>query len=102
GLSATNFYPLVNSSWPRVNFSDWLDTKWQFPAAGWNIASRYLDDDEYLAAPKTVDQYQSVDFLWQRTPWQAEDFSPASRQDSGLSFLLPYYMGRFHGFILEG
>ncbi|MHA1999705.1 MAG: hypothetical protein ACTSU9_16470, partial [Promethearchaeota archaeon] len=38
GLSATNFYPLVNSSWPRVNFSDWLDTKWQFPAAGWNIA----------------------------------------------------------------
>ncbi|MBD3352841.1 MAG: hypothetical protein GF364_15255 [Candidatus Lokiarchaeota archaeon] len=54
--------------------------------------------DEILNAPKTTDQYQQEDFIWQRTPWTPgyhwnhEEY----RQDSGLSYLLPYYMGIYY------
>ncbi len=45
--------------------------------------------------PKTTDEYHEEDFLWQRTPWEPSGKSSATRQDSGLAFLLPYYIGRY-------
>ena len=46
---------------------------------------------------KMTDQYHSEDFFWQRTPWEVrnEHDSDRLRQDSGLSYLLPYYIGRY-------
>ncbi|MBD3186569.1 hypothetical protein GF325_07070 [Candidatus Bathyarchaeota archaeon] len=104
GLNVTgNYHDLVNESWERMRFDEWLETKWYFPNARLNLGSLFMDaSQEYLAKPKTVEHYQCVDFLWQRTPWEEYDYSPARRQDSGLSFLLPYYMARYCGFLEEG
>nr|MDO8083430.1 hypothetical protein [Candidatus Sigynarchaeum springense] len=104
GLNASgNYYRhLVSDTWPRTTFSSWLEANPLFPQQNVNLAALLLDETEYLAKPKTVDQFHSVDFLWQRTPYTASDYSPARRQDSGLAFLLPYWMGRFHGSIPGG
>ncbi|MBN2151928.1 MAG: hypothetical protein JW839_10805 [Candidatus Lokiarchaeota archaeon] len=104
GLNASgNYYhDLVGEEWPRTTFSAWLEENPLFPQPAVNPAASLLEEDEYLAKPKTVDQYHSVDFLWQRTPYTASDYSPARRQDSGLAYLLPYWMGRFHGSIPGG
>nr|MDO8109533.1 hypothetical protein [Candidatus Sigynarchaeota archaeon] len=78
GLNATgSYFTLVPSSWPRRSFTQWLGTQWIYPPRWMNLASNFIDDDEFLAEPKTVDLYQCVDFLWQRTPWTASRFSPA-------------------------
>jgi hypothetical protein len=104
GLNASgNYYRhLVNGTWPHTTFSSWLTANPLYPQASMNLAAALLDDGEFLAKPKTVDQYHSVDFLWQRTPYTSSDYSPARRQDSGLAYLLPYWMGRFHGSIPGG
>ncbi|MHA1292477.1 MAG: hypothetical protein ACTSQJ_07400 [Promethearchaeota archaeon] len=44
---------------------------------------------------KRVDEYQNSDFLWQRTPWEEEEYTLYIRQDSGLAYLLPYYIGLY-------
>ncbi len=104
GLNASgNYYRhLVNDTWPRTTFSSWLEVNPLYPQPSMNLAAVLIEDDEFLAKPKAVDQYHSVDFLWQRTPYTASDYSPARRQDSGLAFLLPYWMGRFHSSIPGG
>jgi hypothetical protein len=104
GLNVTgNYYPhLVNETWPRMTFSSWLRTRPLFPQPEVNVATMLIDDGEFLAKPKTAELYHSVDFLWQRTPYTGSDYSPAVRQDSGLAYLLPYWMGRYHGSIPRG
>lgn len=103
GLSLSGSTTLIPSSWPRTNFDDWLSTQSFYPGKDINLVSQFIDmDEDYLAKPKTVEHYHSVDFLWQRSPFKIETYSPAARQDSGLAFLLPYYMGRYHGIIQGG
>lgn len=51
---------------------------------------------------KRVDEYQASDFLWQRTTWEDHSPSPYTRQDSGLAYLLPYYIGRYINVFNEG
>ncbi len=50
---------------------------------------------------KRVDEYQSSDFLWQRTPWEDDSGTEYRRQDSGLAYLLPYYIGRYLNIFAE-
>ncbi len=52
---------------------------------------------EILEYAKRVDEYQSSDFLWQRTPWEWQAATEADylRQDSGLAYLWPYYIGKY-------
>lgn len=50
---------------------------------------------EILEYSKRVDEYQAADFLWQRTTWEASPERSPTRQDSGLAFMLPYYIGRY-------
>ncbi len=97
GLNETGnrFEGLIPSNWPVVEFPGWLDANPVYPARQVNVAA-YFTDSEYLAVPKTAEQYQCVDFLWQRSPWERNTYSPALRQDSGLAFLLPYYMAKFN------
>ncbi|MHA1689088.1 MAG: hypothetical protein ACTSUN_07100 [Promethearchaeota archaeon] len=64
---------------------------------GW-IFDMYSKD--ILEYPKRVDEYQAADFLWQRTPWELSGERPYIRQDSGLAFLLPYYIGVYLGLFL--
>lgn len=103
GLNATGnrYEGIVPASWPRITFGDWLAGQSMYPPAGLNLAAG-LVLDAYLARPKTVEHYQSVDFLWQRSPWEEVTSSPARRQDSGLAFLLPYYMARWSGWLGGG
>ncbi len=76
---------------------------------GWWLLSFMFNDDpsRLLISPKTVDQYHAEDFLFQRNPWVTSNNSTeyleytARRQDSGLSFLLPYYMSIYYN-IWEG
>jgi hypothetical protein len=49
---------------------------------------------DILNHAKRVDEYQASDFLWQRTTWEDSGPTPYVRQDSGLAYLLPYYIGR--------
>lgn len=56
------------------------------------------DVSEYA---KRVDEYQNSDFLWQRTPWEYDEETSYLRQDSGLAYLLPYYIGRYLGVFPE-
>jgi hypothetical protein len=44
---------------------------------------------------KRVDEYQNSDFLWQRPTWGIDNSTSYLRQDSGLAYLLPYYIGRY-------
>ncbi len=44
---------------------------------------------------KRVDEYHVEDFLWQRTPWEPSGYRDATRQDSGLAYLLPYYIAMY-------
>lgn len=63
-----------------------------------NLLYGYLLDiysNEITKYAKRVDEYQASDFLWQRTPWEPSEDSPITRQDSGLAYLLPYYIGRY-------
>ncbi|MHA1792904.1 MAG: hypothetical protein ACTSVI_09695 [Promethearchaeota archaeon] len=101
GVNKTGYTKeLIPESWPRTTFSKWLKNKPQYPSKELNVLTKLFNaDQEYLTRPKTVEYYQSADFLWQRTPWEDNTGSPAIRQDSGLDFLLPYYMGRFQGII---
>ncbi len=71
---------------------------------GWWLLSLMFGDDasRLLNSPKTVDQYHAEDFLFQRNPWVTSNNSTeyleytAKRQDSGLAFLLPYYMSLYY------
>jgi hypothetical protein len=40
-------------------------------------------------------------FHWNTDPWQLDDFGHGNALASGTIFLLPYYMGLYHGFIEE-
>ena len=59
------------------------------------------DISEYA---KRVDEYQSSDFLWQRTTWEYQETNDDMylRQDGGLAYLLPYYIGRYLNVFDEG
>jgi len=61
---------------------------------GWVLSMINKSVYEYA---KTTDMYHSEDFFWQRTPWEIreERASDRLRQDSGLAYLLPYYIGRY-------
>ena len=52
-------------------------------------------DKEFSIYAKRVDEYQNSDFLWQRTTWEDDPNTSYLRQDSGLAYLLPYYIGRY-------
>ena len=39
---------------------------------------------------------------WNGNPYLPDDGSTGNHEDAGADFLLPYWMGRFHGFIAEG
>ena len=39
---------------------------------------------------------------WNTDPWRLDYGGDGRTLASGTVFLLPYYMGRYHGFILEG
>jgi len=54
-------------------------------------------DREILSYPRTVDMWDNSDFLWQRSTWYYNNRSRYLRQDSGIAYLLPYYMGRYCG-----
>ncbi|MFX0101980.1 MAG: hypothetical protein ACFFCS_20610 [Candidatus Hodarchaeota archaeon] len=102
-LSGGTYDDLIPSSLPRITYDGWLATQPFYPSQDLNLVSLFVEmDDEYLTKPKTVEHYHTVDFLWQRSPYRIITYSPAARQDSGLAFLLPYYMGRYHGIIQEG
>ena len=71
------------------------------------IASLYgwvlnLYDKEILEYAKRTDEYHAVDFCWQRTTWEESPESPYTRQDSGLAFLLVYYIGRYLDLFPQG
>lgn len=53
-----------------------------------------LYDKDVFEYAKRVDEYQNSDFLWQRTTWEYDNGTSYLRQDSGLAYLLPYYIGR--------
>ncbi|MHA1698275.1 MAG: hypothetical protein ACTSWN_05485 [Promethearchaeota archaeon] len=80
------YHGLIPDDWPRVSP----------PMAGFGSESL---DEQYLLKPKTAEYYQCGSFIWQRSPFRISEYSPAHRQDSGISFLLPYYMARYHGII---
>jgi len=103
GINATgNTATLVPANAPRHTFAQWLATQPLYPAASVNLATSIVGNTAYLEAPKTVDQYPNDDFAWQSNPWLVSQYSPAHLEDSGLSFLLPYWMGRYCGMIKEG
>lgn len=56
-------------------------------------------DSEVLEYARTVDCWDCEDLHWQRTSWEYgsgwSDGVGYARQDSGLAYLLPYYMGRY-------
>lgn len=56
---------------------------------------------QVLEYAKRVDEYHAEDYLWQRTTWETSHSSLYLRQDSGLAYLLPYYIGRYIN-IFEG
>ena len=104
GLNTSGYtYKLIPDNWPRTSFKEWLKNHSLYPSLEVNVLTRLFNaGQEYLKKPKTVEYYQNADFLWQRTPWEESSTSMAARQDSGLAFLLPYYMGRYQGFIKDG
>ena len=65
---------------------------------GWMDSLFPTDESELLNSPKTVDQYQQEDFIWQRSPWLEGHHwgSEENREDSGISYLLVYYMGMYY------
>ena len=102
GLNVTNYYwNLVPASKPRHTFAQWLATRLHYPAANINFAASMVGDEAYFDVPKTVDQFANDDFAWQENPWTDSQYSPAHLENSGLSFLLPYWMGRWAGMIPE-
>jgi hypothetical protein len=38
---------------------------------------------------------------WNRNPFLPDDGNDGTVEDNGSAFLLPYWMGRYHGFIEE-
>lgn len=65
---------------------------------GWVLNMYHKNISRYA---KRVDEYQNSDFLWQRPTWGIDKSTSYLRQDSGLAYLLPYYIGRYLEIIPE-
>ena len=39
---------------------------------------------------------------WNGNPYLPDDGGSGNHEDAGADYLLPYWMGRYHGFIAEG
>jgi hypothetical protein len=102
GLNSTgSFYSgLVPPSWPRTTFSGWLAKNPLYPATEVNaVAALFAPSTVYLTTPLTIDHMASNEFMFQESPVIYDTYSPANVQQSGLSYLLPYWMARYAGFI---
>lgn len=51
--------------------------------------------------PIPISDRPPTDFLWQRSPFILDGGGDGSLQYPGIDFLLPYWMGRYYGFIGE-
>jgi hypothetical protein len=102
GLNSTgSFYSgLIPATWPQTTLSGWLAKNPSYPAAAVNpIVSIFGKSTVFLTQPLTVDHMASNEFLFQESPVIYSTYSPANVQQSGLSYLLPYWMARYAGFI---
>ncbi len=66
---------------------------------GWMDSIFPTNQSGLFNQPKTVDQYQQEDFIWQSTPWLEGHHwnSEEVREDSGISYLLVYNMAKYYG-----
>lgn len=79
----------------------------QFPGApmtpnGIDLTGVYDEDPacEGLALdPIDVGERAIHDYMWQRGPWYLTSVAEPTRTLPGVDYMLPYWMGRYHGFI---
>lgn len=63
-----------------------------------SIAHNLLHPDR-AAHALPVDRRPPTDFLWQRSPFNLDGGGEGRLEYPGIDFLLPYWMGRYYGFI---
>lgn len=51
--------------------------------------------------PVPIDRRPSDDFEWKENPYRLDGGGEGNLEFSGVDYLLPYWMGRYHGFIPE-
>ncbi len=110
----------VESRWsrrlmPQDILVDALDTLKRFPLdrVQWALKNSHRIDVELLATGfRRVGRGHRVNGKvlpidernvshWNHDPWQLDYGGDGRRLDDGAAFLLPYYMGLYHGFIVE-
>ena len=92
-------FPLDRFNWRHTN-SHRIDINKFHPSA------RTFDDNDMSASGyrkngKVVPVDESHFNHWNRDPWRLDTGEDGRVLANGTVFLLPYYMGLYHGFILE-
>jgi hypothetical protein len=75
----------------------------------WSIKNSHRRDVPIDSSPERHNQQQTTRLLppderrvmkWNSNPFQLDDKSAGRGEDDGAFFLLPYWMGRYHGFLV--
>lgn len=87
---------------PRVKFwREWIDNNIFGSLYAWVKDDLYEMEDMYIV-PKTVSESSAGALIWGSNPFQGEGGDPYEnglQEERGNGFLLPYYLGRYYGFV---
>ena len=83
----------------RVLLADWLRRPRRDFAVDLRGKYAACDDDNRACQPIPVAERVTTDFLWQRSPFQLAGGGDGFIEGAGIDYLLPYWMGRYYGFI---
>jgi hypothetical protein len=71
----------------------WTDLRPKYPSCG--------GDENRACQVIPVPERPPTDFLWQRSPFQLYGGLFGTIEGAGIDYLLPYWMARFHGVVVE-
>jgi len=92
-------FPLDRFNW-RHTHSHRLDIL-PLPAANQSYDDSSFEGKGYRVNGKVIPVDESYFDHWNRNPWSLDTGGNGTVLGDGTVFLLPYYMGLYHGFITE-
>ena len=97
-VGALRRFPLDRVSWSHQN-SHRLDILRLPPQQGSDMLERMVGDRGYRVDGKVLPVDERFFAHWNTDPWRLDTGSGGRQLASGTVYLLPYYMGRYHGLL---